>query len=108
VVLCQSGAILKANPGGDDFLEDGPGLYHSKGDPSKSVRNMYNEWADHVVKIDYLNVTTKGKKAVGETTRAVYVLPEVHFFAKSRYITYPVISFADVVDDTFWQFIKEG
>jgi hypothetical protein len=29
VILAQSGTIMKANPGGEDFLEDGPGLYHS-------------------------------------------------------------------------------
>ena len=105
VLLAQAGTVLKANPGGEDFLQDGPGLYHNKGDANKSVRNQYCEEMDHVVKIDYLNVAVKDKKATGATTRAVFVLPEPHFFAKSRTITEPIIGFENVEDDSFWNYL---
>ena len=105
VILSQSGTILKANPGGEDFLEDGPGLYHSAKDNSKSVRNQYCEWVSHVVKIDYFDTVVKDKKASGDTTRAVFVKPEIHFFAKSRTIQEPVLSFEDQTDDTFWKYL---
>ena len=105
-ILAQSGTILKANPGGEDFLEDGPGLYHSKSDNSKSVRNQYCEWCDHVVRLGYYDTVVKDKKASGETTRAVFVQPEVHFYAKSRTIQEPVLRFEDQTDDTFWKFLN--
>ncbi len=105
VLLAQSGTVLKANPGGEDFLQDGPGLYHNKQDAQKSVRNQYCEWCDHVAKIDYLNVAVKDKKATGATTRAVFILPEPHFFAKSRTITEPIIGFENVEDDSFWNYL---
>jgi hypothetical protein len=48
VILCQNSAINKANPGGEDFIKDGPDLYHDK---RFSVREILIAWADHVVKL---------------------------------------------------------
>jgi len=107
VLLCQSAAGVRSNPAGDDFLEDGPRLYHSKTKEENSVKLAYCEWADHVVKLDYFNFkVTKDKKAVGLTERAIFVHPEVYFFAKSRTITEPVISFEKPNDDSFWRYLK--
>ena len=107
VILCQNSAINKANPGGEDFIKDGPDLYHDK---RYSVRELVIAWADHVVKIDYGETYVKDKKAKGETTRQIFVKPEPHFVAKSRTLPIDIerISFDDPTDDSFWQYLLEG
>ena len=116
-LLAQSCTIVKANPAGIDFLYDGPKLYH----PSKDGKQTYSirlyacEWADHVVRIGYLDQQVssdkapdpKGRtsvvgKARGTTKRAIYAQPEPHFFAKTRTLTEAVISFEDAKDASLW------
>jgi len=111
-LICQIMAIKKANPGGTDYLYEGPKLSHPTSEKEKhSVRLHVCEWADHVFKIDYHDIrieagrNEKLGKAKGETTRAVYVRPEPHFYAKSRTIQEPVISFAEASDDSLWTFL---
>lgn len=109
-LICQSMAIKKANPGGTDYLYQGPKLSHPFSEKN-SVRLYACEWADHVVLIDYQDRTVSGKptdkvgKARGGTVRAIYVHPEPHFFAKSRTLTAPVIAFATPDDDSLWRFL---
>lgn len=107
IILCQNSAINKANPGGEDFIKDGPDLYHDK---RFSVRENYIAWADHVVKIDYADLFIDKKKATGETTRQIFVKPEPHFVAKSRTLPHDIerISFDDPTDDSFWSILLEG
>lgn len=107
VILCQSSAINKANPGGEDFIKDGPALYHDK---RFSIREAFISWADHVVKIDYPDVFVDKKKASGDTTRQIYVKPETYFVAKSRTLPLDIerISFDDPTDDSFWSYLLEG
>lgn len=104
VILCQNSAINKANPGGEDFIKDGPDLYHDK---RFSVRENYIAWADHVVKIDYGDLFIDKKKVTGETTRQVFVKPEPHFVAKSRTLPHDIerITFETPDDDSFWGYL---
>ena len=103
ILIAQASPHTIANPGGLDFLRDGPRLHIDK---SWSIEAMYCEWADHVLRIDYTGVfVDKDKKVGGDTERAIYVKPELYFRAKSRTIDEPIISFRDKADDNIWKFI---
>jgi hypothetical protein len=119
VLLCQQCPIVIANPSGMNFLENGPKLY-APGPDSKqtfTVRGLACEWADHVCRVDFLNRQVMGGglgshgrehagKATGDTTRAIFTIPtDPSFFAKSRTLTDPVISFASTKDDSFWRLL---
>lgn len=107
VLLVQANPNKIANPGGIDFLCQGPRLYAGK----PSIEALYCEWADHVLYIAYQDVTVaKDKKATGGSVRAIYSQPEIHFRAKSRQLKTgdflpPVISFNDRTDDSLWKFM---
>lgn len=110
-LICQNMAIKRANPGGLDFLEDGPKLSHPYSEKT-SVRLHVCEWADHVFRIGYYNTTVEGKdakatmgKISGDVQRAVYTMPELYFFAKTRTLTEPVISFETPDDCSVWKFL---
>lgn len=113
VLLAQESAAKIANAEGLDYLQDGPKLWHSN---QYSNRLEICEWADHVLRIGYHGTTvvpeaTMGNtaprkgKIVGETQRAVYTANALHFFAKSRTMTDPVVSFEEPTDDTIWQIL---
>lgn len=109
VLLAQESTATMANPEGLDFLVAGPKLHHSK---QHSSRLKLQEWADHVVRIGFQNTVvagaqgaTKGKVLGTDTTRVIHTAISRHFFAKSRSITAPVISFESPADDSFWQFL---
>lgn len=103
VLIAQSEVSAAPNAGSDNFLKEGPRLQHtSQGD----VAGLYREWADHVCRISYQGIVVKEKKAVGGCTeRAIFVQPEVWFYAKSRTITEPVINFSKPTDDDLWKFM---
>lgn len=109
-LICQAMAVKKANPGGTDYLYDGPKLSHPSSEKN-SVRLHVCEWADHVFCIDYQDKTVDAApkdrigKAQGNTVRCVYTHPEPHFFAKTRTLAEPVISFETPADDSLWQFL---
>lgn len=104
VILCQLSSINKSNPGGEDYIKDGPAFYHDK---RYSVRELMISWADHVAKIDYGEIIVADKKIKGSIARHVFVRPEPHFEAKSR--TLPIdlerIAFDSPQDDSFWQIL---
>jgi hypothetical protein len=107
VILVAQGTNNRiSNPGGLDYLCDGPRLYNGK----PSVLSMYCEWADHLLRVAYEQVSaTKEKKATGTTTRVIYTKPEVYFMAKSRTVNENPVSFATPADDSIWQFVfKKG
>ncbi len=104
IMIAQAIPNRISNPGGEDFLRDGPRLYAGK----PSIEALYCEWADHILRIDYINAFTKDKKISGDTSRAVFVQPELHFRAKSRTVEEPVVSFEDNADDSIWKFIFGG
>ncbi len=103
ILSAQSAPTKVANAGGEDFLKDAPRLYDGK--PSNVAQ--FVEWADHVFKIDYIDMSVEEKKASGSTTRGIYTDGEVYFTAKSRTISseYPVISFENPQDDSIWKFL---
>ena len=108
VLVAQRKPAKESNPGGTDYTCDGPNLCTR--DPS--VRALYTEWADHVLRIGYLNAfvekankdATKGKIS-GGSERAIYVVGEPWFIAKSRTIREPVVSFSEPGDDSTWRFV---
>jgi hypothetical protein len=80
----------------------------SKGTPS--IEELYREWADHVLFIDYTSTVVKDKKASGNTTRCIFTQGELHFRAKSRVLTNgeslpPVVTFNDTADDSIFRWI---
>jgi len=109
LLIAQSIPARIPNPGGIDFMREGPNLStNSQG----NIRALYREWADHVLRIGYTNAfvekpdkkATKGK-IIGETERGIFVQPELWFEAKSRTIREPVVSFSEPGDSVIWQFI---
>lgn len=116
-LLCQQGQIRIPNSEGADYLEDGPKLSHNN---QSSCRMELCEWADHVLRIGYLNFEVKsdsdkaGKagKVVGDQTRAIFSGGASHFVAKSRPIDGKklpaIISFDTEADDSLWQMIFKG
>lgn len=112
-VLCQESSVAIANAEGLDFLQAGPKLHHTK---QFSTRLDFQEWADHVLRIGYHETRVVGgedarvgKITTTDTTRVVYAREARHFFAKSRTLKEPVISFENPADDSVWQimFAKE-
>lgn len=107
VFLAQSTIIRSVQAGSEDFLIDGPELYHDK---KVSTMNEYVSWADHVWRIAvHDSRVDKDKKVHGGMTRAIYVHPEPWFVSKSRTITdeYSVVSFDSVTDDSIWRLLPE-
>ena len=123
VVLCQQSPQVIANAAGTNYLQDGPKLY-APGPESKqsfTTRGFACEWADHVVKIDYFKQIIAGGwtetakdgkvrdhagKAIGDTTRAIFTMPlNPSYFAKTRTLTDPVVSFETAADNSFWQML---
>lgn len=105
ILLAQMRAGRRANPGGEDYLVDGPSLYHAK---DVSVLDAYMEWSDHVLRLDLADLRVdKQKKASSTNERAVFIHPEAHFLAKSRTIPkeYPVVEFKEPSDDSIWRLI---
>ena len=120
IILCQQCPVVVANPSGANFLENGPKLYAPGPDSKQSftVRGYACEWADHVLKLDYLQRIITGDrvdertgkqfagKATGDATRAVFTMPsDPSYFAKTRTLTDPVVSFAEAKDDSLWRLL---
>lgn len=109
-LICQNMAVKRANPGGLDFLEDGPKLSHPSSEKN-SVRLHVCEWADQVFRLGYYGMMVEGGKdarlgkASGENHRAIYTMPEPHFFAKTRTLQDPVIAFEEPSDDSLWRLL---
>ncbi|KKN17956.1 hypothetical protein LCGC14_0960640 [marine sediment metagenome] len=105
ILIAQSTPHNVPNPGGEDFIRQGPRLVSRK---NANVEALYCEWADHIFHIGYqfLNVDKK-KKATGSGGRAIFVHPEPHFRAKSRTLGLDkaVVSFEDPTDDSIWTFL---
>jgi len=105
IIIAQSTPHNIANPGGEDFLREGPRLYSGK---NANIEALYCEWADHIFRIGYqFSVVNENKKITGTDERAVFVHPEPHFRAKSRTLGLDkaVVAFAGPDDDSIWQFL---
>jgi hypothetical protein len=109
IVICQLAATKRSEAGADDYLKDTPKLVYRPGSKATAALDFV-EWADHVLRIGYGDLTVnKQKRASSSGDRVVFAHPEVHFEAKSRTIPgqFPVVSFEEPTDDTIWQFIFE-
>ncbi len=104
IIIAQAAPHNIANPGGEDFLREGPRLQSIK---NANVEALYCEWADHILRISYQFLAIDKKKATGTNTRAIFVHPEPHFRAKSRTLgpDKAIVSFEDPTDDSIWQFL---
>ena len=105
ILIAQAAPHSIPNPGGEDFLRQGPRLCSRKG---AYIEALYCEWADHIFFIDYqLLLVTDKKKASSDTKRAIFVHPEAHFRAKSRTLgpDKAVVTFDEPTDDSIWQFL---
>lgn len=114
IFIAQATTHKVSHPGGaESFLRAGPRLY--SGYPI-SIEDLYSEWANYILRIDYANVfVSKKRKISGETTRAIYVQPEVWFRAKTRTPWYDdegnlisAVTFENPDDDSIWRFIFGG
>ena len=107
IFVAQASVINRANPEGEDFLREGPELYH---DSKVSILNDYVSWCDHVFRLNYTYIAVKDEKATSACDRAVFTHPEIHYTAKSRTlpIKYKVISFNSPKDDSVWKILFGG
>jgi hypothetical protein len=109
ILIAQCTTRLVPNAAGEDYLCSCPRLYQgSKATPS--IEELYREWADFVLFVDYTSTVVTDKKATGDTTRAIFTDGAMHFKAKSRVLPSgenlgPVITFDDVSDDSIFQLI---
>lgn len=108
ILVAQSYPIKVANPGGDDFLCEAPHLF--AGTPS--IEALYRSWADHILRIAYIDTKVKDKKASSANVRGIFTAPEVYYRAKSRTLARvledSVVSFEAADDDSIWQFMFGG
>lgn len=109
VIIVQCTVAPVANAAGDDYVCDAPRLYPGN-KITPSIRDMYIEWADHVLFVNHANTAVKDKKIKGAVTRAVFTQGQLHFKAKTRVLASgevipAIINFDDVKDDSIWQFI---
>lgn len=120
ILLCQQCPMVIANPEGANFLENGPKLY-APGPESKqtfTIRGYVCEWADHVLKLDYAQQQVHGDrvdaetgkqyagKVVGSTERVIFTTPaDPSYFAKTRTLAEPIISFETKDDNSLWQYL---
>jgi len=107
VVSCQMQQVETSNSSGADFLCDVPKLQKAHGKSTPSVWGLWNEWADHIFKIDYDDVNVTDGKSFGTADRVIRVHGSPSFKAKSRSIphVFPVISFSKPNDDSIWKFL---
>ncbi|KKM22254.1 hypothetical protein LCGC14_1627270 [marine sediment metagenome] len=109
VINCQMQQIEVPNTGGENFLCDVPKLQaaHGKNNNVPPVWGLYVEWADHVFKIGYSDLTTHEGKASSTGEHVVIVHGGPQFKAKSRSIPYeyPRIAFSSPADDSIWQYL---
>jgi hypothetical protein len=106
IFLAQNWPIKSTHPESEDFLMEAPQL--SNRNPSNVAQIV--AWASHVFRIGHPNIIVEDKKASGDNVRAVFVHPEVWYYAKSRTISveHKVVSFESPQDDSIWKFLFGG
>lgn len=109
IIIVQSTIATVANAAGDDYVCDAPQLYPGN-KITPSIRDLYIQWADHVLFVNHANTAVKDKKIKGDVTRAVFTQGQLHFKAKTRVLVSgkvipAVVCFDDVKDDSIWQMI---
>jgi hypothetical protein len=105
ILIAQSANHKVANAGGEDFLREGPRLSSSS---NANIEARFCEWADHILRLAYLNVVVDERKVIGDNTRAVFTDGEAYFRAKSRdeeIRKVKTISFETPEDDSIWKWV---
>jgi hypothetical protein len=122
ILVCQECPVVIANAAGGNYLQDGPKLYAPGPDSKQSftIRGFCCEWADHVLRIGYLKQQVIGArmeerqgkvkehagKVIGDTQRVIYTMPtDPSYFAKTRTLTEPLVSFETQADDSIWKML---
>lgn len=107
VFVAQSSSKSVPNPGGEDFLRDGPRLYAGK---NWNVEALYCEYTDWIFRIAHQSTRIVKKKITGADTRIINTRPELHFRAKSRPIPEVPenVTFSEQADDSIWKFLFGG
>lgn len=118
ILLCQESVTVIESADSLNYMRTGPALIQNK---KGNAQNEVVEWADHVVRIAYLDThvigtadSKVGKIASTEdaNTRVLYTQPERSFMAKTRRLNAagakldPVISFEDEDDASLWETIN--
>lgn len=105
IVIAQLMCHKLTNDFGDEYLKEGPQLYHSE--RNWSILKTWCEWADHIFRIRPLDKRVLGekKKAVSSTERCIDTIGDNTFYAKSRTLKESVLSFSTRDDDSLWQFL---
>jgi hypothetical protein len=108
IAIAQLGCNKRTNDIGEEYLKEGPQLYHSE--KGTSILNLWGRWADHIFRITTQSVVVPDgkKKAVGDVTRIINTVGGLSYEAKSRTLDDPVISFATKDDDSLWQMLFGG
>lgn len=103
ILIGQSAPARVANAGGEDYLRDEVRLQNQK----DSNIAQFNEWADHVLRIQYIDISVDEKKVTGSTERGIFFKAEPHFFAKSRTLRPDgdYIPFESPEDDSVWRML---
>lgn len=103
ILIGQSASTKIANAAGEDFIRDDVRLQSQK----ESNVAQFNEWADHILRIRYIDAIVDDKKVSGTTERGIFFKPELHYFAKSRTIKLDgdYIPYESPEDNSLWQIL---
>lgn len=90
---------------GEEYWKEGPEFYHSE--KNWSVLKLYCEWSDHIFRIRHqqTRVPEGKKKALGDATYVIDTKGNQTYYAKSRTLDEPVISFSTKDDDSLWRLL---
>lgn len=95
------------NDAGQEYLKEGPQLYHSE--KNWSILKAWTEWSDHIFRIRSLDkrVLSGNKKAISSTERVIDTFGDNTFYAKNRgdALGGQPVSFSAKDDDSLWQLL---
>lgn len=77
------------NPVGEDFIRFEPRL-QSPTSGKSSIRHRVKEWVSHLLYIGY-DVMAKDGKGIGSGTRCIYPTEMPSYWAKSRFLSKPIV-----------------
>jgi len=108
IIIAQLTSHKHTNDVGEEYWKEGPEFYHSE--KNWSVLKAWCEEADHIFRIRHqqTRVPDKKKKALGDATYVIDTKGNQTFYAKSRTLDDPVISFSTKDDDSLWQLLFGG
>lgn len=105
IIIAQLTCHKHTNDIGEEYWKEGPEFYHSE--KNFSILKMWTEWADHIFRIRHQQTTVpKGKKkALGDSTHVIDTKGNDNFYAKSRTLDEPLISFSTKEDNSLWELL---